>query len=117
MDQSKINRSVEVSFQRDVVHGDRDNPVPVGQMPRHRVTFSVRVNVHHADREIQYFALRRFCMNLMAGDTHEVGDTSLESLAENLLEKLMQEYPKRSWEIRVLEDAENGTVIQYADAA
>lgn len=39
------------------------------------------------------------------------------SLAETLLGKLVQEYPNRSWEIRVLEDAENGAVIQYADAA
>ena len=117
MDQSKITRFVEVSFQRDVIHGDITNPVPIGQMHRHRVTLSVRVNVHHADREIEYFELRRFCMSLLPGDTHAVGDTSLESLAETLLEQLVKEYPNRSWEIRVLEDAENGAVVQYQNAA
>lgn len=117
MDQSKISRSVEVSFQRELVYGDITKKVPIGQLHRHRVTFCVRVNVHHVDREIEYFELRRFCMNLMPGDTHAVGDTSLESLAETLLGKLVEEYPNRSWEIRVLEDAENGAVVQYEDAA
>jgi len=117
MDQSKINRSVEVSFQRDIVHGDITDKTSVGQMHRHRVAFSIRVNVHHADREIEYFELRRFCMGILPGDTHAVGDTSLESLGETLLEKLVKQYPNRSWEIRVLEDAENGAVIQYEDAA
>ncbi len=117
MDQSKISRSVEVSFQRDIVHGDITNKVPMGQMHRHRVTFCIRVNVHHADREIEYFDLRRFCMSVLPGDTHAVGDTSLESLGETLLGKLLLEYPNRIWEIRVLEDAENGAVIQYEDAA
>lgn len=117
MDQSKISRSVEVSFQRDIVHGDRENPAPIGQSHRHRVTFSIRVNVHHSDREIEYFALRKFCMELWPGDTHQVGDASLEWLAENMLGQLVREYPNRCWEIRVLEDAENGAVIQYEDAA
>jgi len=78
MEQSKINRWVEVSLQRDLVHGDKNVEVPIGQRHRHRVTFSVRVNVHHADREIEYFALRKFCMELWSGDTHQVGDASLE---------------------------------------
>ena len=117
MEQSKINRWVEVSLQRDLVHGDKNVEVPIGQRHRHRVTFSVRVNVHHADREIEYFALRKFCMELWSGDTHQVGDASLEWIAEDMLGKLVGEYPGRSWELRVLEDAENGAVIQYADAA
>lgn len=117
MDQSKISRSVEVSFQRDIIHGDITQAVPLGQQHRHRVTFSVRVNVHHADREIEYFELREFCRGLLPGDRHAVGDNSLERLGETLLEKLVQKYPGRIWEVRVLEDAENGAVIQYADAA
>ncbi|SLN41720.1 hypothetical protein [Pseudooctadecabacter jejudonensis] len=117
MEQSKINRWVEVSFQRDLVHGDKNVEVPFGQRHRHRVTFSVRVNVHHADREIEYFALRKFCMQLWPGDTHQVGDASLETIAEDMLRKLVSEYPGRNWELRVLEDAENGAVIQYADSA
>lgn len=117
MDQSQINRWVEVSFHRDISHNDPDTMVPISKMHRHRVLFSVRVNVHHADREIEYFALRKFCMDLWPGDIHEVGDASLESIAEDLLAKLVKQYPKRHWEIRVLEEAENGAVVQYEDAA
>ena len=117
MDQSKINRWVEVSFQRDIVHGNKDGVVSIAEQHRHRVTFSVRVNVHGSDREIEYFALRKFCMDLWSGDTHQVGDASLEWIAEDMLSKLVGEYPGRSWELRVLEDAENGAVIQYEDAA
>ena len=81
------------------------------------MTFSVRVNVHNSDREIEYFALRRFCMELWPGDTHQVGDASLEWLAETMLNQLVRQYPGRNSEVRVLEDAENGAVIQYEDAA
>lgn len=117
MDQSKINRWVEVSFQRDIVHGNKQADIPIAKLHRHRVTFSVRVNVQHSDREIEYFALRKFCMDLWSGDTHQVGDASLEWLAENMLNQLVQRYPGRTWELRVLEDAENGAVVQYQDAA
>ena len=117
MAQSKITRCVEVSFQGDMVHGDKDTVMPIGKQHRHRVTFSVRVNVLHGDREIEYFGLRRFCMDLWPGDTHEVGDASLEWLAETMLNQLVRQYPNRSWEIRVLEDAENGAVVHYEDAA
>ncbi|MEP4125338.1 MAG: hypothetical protein ABJL98_11540 [Lentilitoribacter sp.] len=117
MDQSKISRWVEVSFQRDIVHGNKEGVISIAAQHRHRVTFSVRVNVHGSDREIEYFALRKFCMDLWSGDTHQVGDASLEWIAEDMLGKLVGEYPGRSWELRVLEDAENGAVIQYEDAA
>ena len=70
MDQSKISRWVEASFQRDIVHGDKEADIPIAQLHRHRVTFSVRVNVHSSDREIEYFALRRFCMELWPVDRH-----------------------------------------------
>ena len=117
MDQSKVTRWIETSFERDLVHSDTDEVLPLHSQHRRKVTFSVRVSVHHANLDIEFLTLRKFCRDLWAGDTHHVGNTSLEQIGENLLQVLTKEYPRRTWEIRILEDAENGAVIQYADAA
>ncbi|MEP1208163.1 MAG: hypothetical protein ABJM29_00375 [Rhizobiaceae bacterium] len=130
LDQEKINRWVEVTFQREIIHqlegadtnelfvtGEGDDVSFLANLHRHTVWFSVRVNVLHADREIEFFQLKRFCQNVFPGDTHEVGNSSMEQLGERLLEALIPKYPNRRWEIRVMEDNENGAVVRYLDAA
>jgi hypothetical protein len=116
MDQSKVSRWVEVSFQWDVLH-DVEGAKGKASQHRHRVTFSVRVNVRHAEREIEYYGLREYCQSLLPGDAQNVGSTSLEQLGEQLLVKLVAKYPGRVWEIRVMEDVASGAVIQYSEAA
>lgn len=128
LDQDKINRWVEATFQREIIHqfeaastnkqfatGDIDDVSFLANLHRHTVCFSVRVNVQHADREIEFFQLKRFCQSVFPGDTHDVGNASMEHLAERLLEALILKYPKREWEIRVMEDDENGAIVRYSD--
>ncbi|MEP4474554.1 MAG: hypothetical protein ABJ024_05840, partial [Lentilitoribacter sp.] len=69
-----------------------------------------------ADREIEFFQLKRFCQSVFPGDTHNVGTLSMEQLAEKLLTDLIKQHPNRSWEVRVLEDSENGAVVRYEDS-
>ena len=73
------------------------------------------MNVHHADREIEYFGLRRFCMDLRPGEPHTVGDTSWKAWPSTCWKSWFTKYPDRIWELRVLENAGNGAVIQCAD--
>ncbi len=126
LDQSKLNRWVEITFQREIIHQldradtdvnlatDGDDDVSfLANLHRHTVFFNVRVNVHHADRDIEFFQLKRFCQSIFPGDTHNVGNSSMEQLGERLLGELIQKYPKREWEIRVMEDNENGAIVQY----
>jgi hypothetical protein len=40
----------------------------------------------------------------------------MEQLAERLLEALIERHPSRDWEVRVLEDNENGAVVRYEDS-
>ena len=128
LNQSKINRWVEATFQREIIHqlegadsnkkfatGGEDDVSFLANLHRHTVFFSIRVNVHHADREIEFFQLKRFCQAQFPGDTHDVGTANMEQLAEKLLEALIQKYPKREWEIRVMEDNENGAIVRYSD--
>ena len=128
LDQDKINRWVEATFQREIIHqfkdadvnelfatGQGDDVSFLANQHRHNVWFSVQVNVHHADREVEFFQLKRFCQSVFPGDTHDVGNASMEQLAERLLEALIKKYPKREWEIRVLEDNENGAIVRYSD--
>ena len=104
------------SLSEQLATGDGDDVSFLANLHRHNVWFTVRVNVHHADREIEFFQLKRFCQSVFPGDTHDVGNASMEQLAERLLEALIQKYPKREWEIRVMEDNENGAVVKYSDA-
>ena len=128
LDQSKINRWVEATFQREIIHqldgadtnsqsaaSNEGATVLLANLHRHTVWFSVRVNVEHADRDIEYFQLKRFCQSVFPGDTHDVGTASMEQLAERLLEALLPKYPNREWEIRVMEDNENGAIVKYSD--
>jgi hypothetical protein len=128
LNQEKINRWVEATFQREIIHqlegantneqlatGGDDDVSFLANQHRHTVWFSVRVNVHHADREIEFFQLKRFCQSVFPGDTHDVGTASMEQLAERLLERLVEKHPNRQWEIRVMEDNENGAIVRYED--
>ena len=129
LDQDNIKRWVEATFQREVIHqladtdtnklfatGEGEDVSFLANQHRHTVWFSVRVNVHHNDREIEFFQLKRLCQGVFPGDTHDVGTASMEQLAERLLEALIPKYPKRDWEIRVMEDNENGAIVSYSDA-
>lgn len=129
LDPSKIDRHVEISFQREIIHqfegsdknpqfatGGDDDVSFLANLHRHTVHFFVRVNVLNADREIEFFQLKRFCQSVFPGDTHNVGTFSMEQLAEKLLGELIQRHPNREWEVRVLEDNENGAVVHYEDA-
>lgn len=129
LDQSKIKRHIEISFQREIIHqfegadenpklatGGDDDVSFLANLHRHNVHFFVRVNVLHADREIEFFQLKRFCQSIFPGDTHNVGTLSMEQLAEKLLAELIMRHPNRDWEVRVLEDNENGAVVHYEDA-
>lgn len=130
LDSSMIDRSIEINFQREIVHqfegsdqdpkfatGGEDDVSFLANLHRHTVYFYVRVNVEHNDREIEFFQLKRFCQSIFPGDTHNVGSSSMEQLAEKLLGELITHHPKRNWEIRVMEDNENGAVVRYDDAA
>lgn len=124
-----IDRHIEISFQREIIHqfegadenpklatGGDDDVSFLANLHRHNVHFFVRVNVHHADREIEFFQLKRFCQSVFPGDTHNVGTLSMEQLAEKLLSELTKRHPNREWEVRVLEVNENGAVVHYEDA-
>ena len=95
LDQSKLNYWVEITFQREIIHqlkdadsnkqfatGESDDVSFLANLHRHTVFFTVRVNVHHADREIEFFQLKRFCQSVFPGDTHDVGNASMEQLSE-----------------------------------
>lgn len=129
LDQSKIKRHIEISFQREIIHqfegadenpklatGGDDDVSFLANLHRHNVHFFVLVNVLHADREIEFFQLKRFCQSIFPGDTHNVGTLSMEQLAEKLLAELIMRHPNRDWEVRILEDNENGAVVHYEDA-
>ncbi len=128
LNRAQLRYYVEVSFQREIIHrfeaassdphfitGGDDDVSFLASEHRHIVYFYVRASVQHADREIEFLQLKRFCQLQFPGDTHDVGTASMEQLGERLLEALVHKYPKREWEIRMMEDNENGAVLRYTD--
>ncbi len=76
---------------------------------RHNFFVEVTIQVWHNEREIEFHDLLQFCKdNFPQG---EYKGASCETLAEQLLEKLVTEYPERLVQVSVLEDNENGAIV------
>lgn len=80
----------------------------------HRHVFHVvaTLDVHHSDRELEYFMVRNV-IDKFIGNDGQMNHKSCEMIAEDILEFLIQTYPKRSIEVDVSEDNENGSVVKY----
>lgn len=121
----KIKRYIEVSFQKEGIHcypaaatnpklatGDWDDVSFLADKHRHIFHFYVRIAVDHNDREIEFIQFKRWLERLYT-DALDVDFKSCEMLAEDLAEKIQEDYPDREMEIRVYEDNENGAVLLF----
>jgi hypothetical protein len=116
-----VNRSIEIAFQKEAIHrypeaatDPRLVDVSFLAFPhRHILHFKVRISVEHNNRDLEFILVKRFCESLYAEGTLEADYKSMEMLAEDLINKLREEYGEREYDVGVFEDGENGGWVAY----
>lgn len=109
-------RMIWVSFAREGIHCYPDAPEDVAFLRhphRHLFHFKVWVEVFHNDRDIEFIQFKRRLEALYNTGTLHLDHKSCEMIADELHDRLKQEYPNRAITIEVSEDGENGAIIQY----
>ena len=117
-----IKRWIEVSFQKEGIHkypAALDDPKLtdvsfLGYPHRHIFHFYVRLEVEHNDRDVEFILFKRELENLFETGTMQCDYKSCEMLAEDLINYIQENYPKRDITVKVYEDNENGAILEYS---
>ena len=81
---------------------------------RHEFHVIVQVEQFHDDREVEYIMLKRWVDEQMDKWPYNRGQSSCEMMADQLLQKLKEEYGQdRQYRIEINEDGENGALLEY----
>jgi hypothetical protein len=88
----------------------------LGSIHHHHGTVRLRLEVHHADREIELHQLRRWLRNCFSPQPVAFGAMSCEMICDWLHGKVVARYPGRAMEITVAEDAFVGATVRYEAA-
>ena len=118
-----MNKSIIVTNNFKGYHKYDDAPENVGFLRSvHRHVFNVRttIEVHHNDRDIEFFQLQHHIEGYVKMCYFKQWDTyiegiyihSCEELAENILNHLHNVYPCRRVRVEVWEDNENGAIVE-----
>ena len=111
-----MKRHIFVTFQKEGIHKYPMAPEGVEFLRnehRHMFHFKVRIEVEHADREIEFILFKRWLENLYAEGTLELDFKSCEMMAEELYTHINTRYPNRAVVIEISEDGENGAVVEW----
>jgi hypothetical protein len=114
-----ISRKIFVTWQKEGIHRYPDAPAGVEFLKhphRHIFHFRASLAVSHNERDVEFILFKRELENLYSGGTMEVDHKSCETLAEELIEYIVNAYPNRAVEVEVSEDGENGAILtSYPD--
>lgn len=109
---------IKVKFQKEGIHcypaaKDLAGVEFLAYPHRHMFHFTVKLEVFHDDRDIEFILLKRELESLFTDKVMEIDSMSCEMLAENLCQYLLSKYPGRDVEVEVSEDDENSGVVSY----
>jgi len=78
---------------------------------RHRHLFFVeaKIELNHNEREIEFHDFLDSCKSIFSGG--ELGSSSCETIAENLVEAIQAQWPDRRIGVSVFEDNEVGAYV------
>lgn len=116
-----ISRSVTVHFMKRGIHcypeaatrpdlatGDKYDVSYLAHPHAHDFWFKVTVSVVQNDRDIEFLQLRDRLSDLYDNGILDCGRKSVETMAEELIEQVLEMYPGRSVEVSVYEDSLTG---------
>ena len=117
----KVSRWVTVHFMKRGIHcypeaatdptlatGDKYDVSYLASPHAHDFWFQVKVGVVENDRDIEFIQLRERLSDLYETGDLQCGRKSVETLAEELIGKIIKMYPGRSVEVSVFEDSLQG---------
>jgi len=124
---TKHSSYIFITFQREGVHafpragsdprlatGSWDDVSFLQYPHRHIFHFTVKIQVEHNDREIEFIQFKRRCERLYSVDNClDLDNKSCEMIAEELIDQISKWYPGREIEVIVSEDGENGSILNY----
>lgn len=123
---SSIKRWIEVPFVKEGMHcypgadvdpalatGDAYDVSFLGTPHFHYFYYTVRIEVDHNERDIEFIQFRRWLESLYADGTMNANGASCETLAEQLYFKINQRYPNRDVIISVAEDNINRAILEF----
>ena len=93
--------------------GDEMDVSHLGTRHFHYFFFKVWVEVHHANRDIEFIQLRRWLESLYTSGQLELNHRSCEMIAEDLYEKIHERYPASEIRIDISEDNINGAYVEF----
>lgn len=111
-----------VTFQREGVHFYPESAIDPHlkdvsflQYPhRHMFHFKVKLEVTHANRDVEFILLKRELESLFGdGGVLQLDYKSCEMIADDLAKYIRENYPDRDIIIDVSEDNENGCTCHY----
>lgn len=121
-----IKRWIEVQFQKEGLHyypgADIDPALAtrdeydvsfLGREHFHYFFFTVRIEVFHNNRDLEFIQFRRWLENLYNQGTLQMDHQSCEMLAEALHAKVSERWPGRDMMISVAEDNINRAVLEF----
>lgn len=121
LNEKKLKRWVEIKFTKFGVHcypqagyEEKLKDVSFLSSPHaHFFHFIVRISVSHNEREIEFIQLYKYCESLYSQQVLQADNASCETLAQQLLEKLVEKYGDRQYKVSVYEDNINGAIVEY----
>ncbi len=113
-------RIIWVTFQREGIHQFHQAATDpaladvsfLAHPHRHIFHFEVAITVFHNDREIEFIQFKRWLESLYQG-TLKLDNKSCEMISDELFITIAARYHDRRITIKVSEDGENGSVINY----
>jgi hypothetical protein len=102
-----------IKFQKEGLHYWKEAPEVMkylGYTHRHKFYFIVQVEQTHNERDLEYFTLKDF----VEKQVPEInGPESCETLASNLRIQILKYFQyKRQVKVQVMEDNENGALVE-----
>ena len=84
----------------------------LGHPHRHMFHFWIMLEVNDIE-EINYIQFKRWMINIYKYANLDINNRSVEQLAEELRDAILEKYPGRELRLEILEDLENGCYIEY----
>lgn len=109
-----------VKLQREGFHCWPEAPQAVAFLRnphRHMFYFEVWIEQRHDDRDIEYIGFKHYMDKLAQDILRDLGDSkSCEMIARSMKEQIEKTYLDRHVKVKVLEDNENGAMVDDTEA-